>query len=119
MSMDVCVAKYEDLLDSGLLDDTMICAGDSKGADTCQGDSGGPLTCNENGVHYIAGVVSWGKKECSGHQKLPGFYADVHRYVDWINQITNVERKLPPFSQCGRPQRGFKTRLSGGKESSP
>ena len=56
------------------------------GSLSLQGDSGGPLMCKEGGVNYITGVVSWGRFDCGGDRILPGVYADVHRYVDWINQ---------------------------------
>ena len=32
---------------------------------TCQGDSGGAIICT-NGAPTVVGVVSWGKKRCSG-----------------------------------------------------
>lgn len=48
-----------------------------------QGDSGGGLLCNG----YLTGVVSGG--EGCGFPKLPGLYADVQHYADWIDKHVN------------------------------
>ncbi|XP_052872032.1 trypsin eta-like [Anopheles cruzii] len=57
----------------------MMCAGNwSGGQDACQGDSGGPLVCDA----LLVGVVSHGI-ECA-RPRLPGVYADVAYYGDWI-----------------------------------
>ena len=46
--------------------------------------------CEQDGVHYIAGLVSWGP-QCVLNDK-PGVYANVHKYVDWIHEImSNVD----------------------------
>ncbi|XP_024083627.1 atrial natriuretic peptide-converting enzyme isoform X2 [Cimex lectularius] len=66
----------------------MICAGyEAGGKDACQGDSGGPLLCPMPGNPdrwFVGGIVSWGIK-CA-HPRLPGVYAYVPRYVQWIRQ---------------------------------
>ncbi|XP_049542107.1 trypsin-2-like [Anopheles darlingi] len=57
----------------------MLCAGNwTGGRDACQGDSGGPLVCDR----VLVGVVSHGF-ECA-RPRLPGVYADVVAYRDWI-----------------------------------
>lgn len=64
----------------------MICAGyEIGGTDACQGDSGGPLLCPDEkdpGRWVVVGIVSWGIK-CA-HPRLPGVYAYVPKYVQWI-----------------------------------
>ncbi|XP_065222047.1 uncharacterized protein LOC135846721 [Planococcus citri] len=66
----------------------MICAGyEHGGKDACQGDSGGPLLCqhrNQPDRWFVGGIVSWGIK-CA-HPHLPGIYANVPRFVPWIEE---------------------------------
>ena len=57
--------------------------------DTCQGDSGGPLIqyYNNYGDFVQTGIVSFGE-EC-GNPGIPGVYARVDQFIDWINMVTN------------------------------
>jgi hypothetical protein len=58
---------------------------------TCQGDSGGPIIFT-NGVPTLVGIISWGKKRCTGDGQ-PGVYTRVESYLDWINQAMKLEPK--------------------------
>ncbi|XP_061440578.1 hepatocyte growth factor activator isoform X2 [Rhineura floridana] len=74
------------------ISENMFCAGylDAK-SDACQGDSGGPLVCENNGVTYLYGIISWGEG-CSKVGK-PGVYTKLTKYVDWINEKINPTPK--------------------------
>ncbi|XP_014611700.1 PREDICTED: uncharacterized protein LOC106790935 [Polistes canadensis] len=65
-----------------------ICAGGTKGKDSCRGDSGGPLVSRLNTLSgaelwTTVGVVSFGPTPC-GLQGWPGVYTKVYDYVPWI-----------------------------------
>ncbi|KAL0107979.1 hypothetical protein PUN28_014916 [Cardiocondyla obscurior] len=65
----------------------MICAGYLEGGrDACQGDSGGGMVCD--GI--LTGIVSGGNG-CA-EPRLPGVYADVFHYLDWITTNTEAVR---------------------------
>jgi hypothetical protein len=66
----------------------VICAA-LKGQSTCRGDSGGPLTLT-NKDPVLVGVISWGKKRCSGDGQ-PGVYTSVVAYADWIQQAMKLD----------------------------
>ncbi|XP_032291566.1 uncharacterized protein Corin isoform X2 [Drosophila virilis] len=80
--------QCDEWLDNLTVSEGMVCAGyDDGGKDACQGDSGGPLLCpypGEKDRWFVGGIVSWGIM-CA-HPKLPGVYANVIRYVPWINE---------------------------------
>ena len=40
--------------------------------------------CEQDGVHYVTGLVSWG--EGCGQRNRPGVYTNVYRFVDWIHR---------------------------------
>jgi hypothetical protein len=58
---------------------------------TCQGDSGGPVILT-NGAPTLVGIISWGKKRCSGDGQ-PGVYTRVESFLDWINQAMKLDPK--------------------------
>jgi len=88
-SGDQCSAAFEDY-GYEMNPDAEICAYD-EGKDSCQGDSGGPFVCNDK----LTGVVSWGigcaKKD------LPGVYANVKTYVNWIETGENGVENIKPM----------------------
>ena len=66
-----------------------LCAGGS-GVGICFGDSGGPLTVEGGeGRHTLVGVSSNVLKDpCDVN--LPGYFADVSYYRDWIKEKTGI-----------------------------
>uniref|UniRef100_A0A673BR03 trypsin n=1 Tax=Sphaeramia orbicularis TaxID=375764 RepID=A0A673BR03_9TELE len=85
ISQERCRAPH---IYGSVLDNSMLCAGILQGGtDSCQGDSGGPLVCEQDGKHYISGVVSWG--DGCGQQNKPGVYANVYNFKDWITSKMN------------------------------
>ncbi|KAG5323247.1 TRY2 protein, partial [Acromyrmex heyeri] len=63
----------------------MMCAGYLEGGrDACQGDSGGGMVCNGT----LTGIVSGGQG-CA-EPLLPGVYADVFHYLNWILNDADV-----------------------------
>jgi hypothetical protein len=66
----------------------VICASHPQRS-TCQGDSGGAIILT-NGAPTVVGVVSWGKKRCSGDGQ-PGAYTRVESYLGWIKQAMQLD----------------------------
>jgi hypothetical protein len=58
---------------------------------TCQGDSGGPIIFT-NGAPTLVGIISWGKKRCTGDGQ-PGVYTRVESFHDWISQAMKLDPK--------------------------
>jgi len=86
VSNKACNLVYQ--VDNIKITDGMICAGGQAGQDSCNGDSGGPLVVpNGSGGYLLAGLVSFGGlksgKPC-GDAGVPGVYARVSYYVNWI-----------------------------------
>lgn len=75
--------KFRELYtDGNIVDDSVICAGNGHGKDSCYGDSGGPLIVG--GV--LVGVVSAGPDK---YGVLPGIYARVTNALTYINDVLN------------------------------
>jgi len=60
------------------------CAGGEVGKDACTGDGGSPLVCQAtSGRWTVVGLVTWGVG-CASH--VPGVYARVSAFQQWINE---------------------------------
>lgn len=68
----------------------VLCAGNPKRS-TCQGDSGGPVVLT-NGVPTLVGIISWGKKRCTGDSQ-PAVFTGVYAYLDWIQAAMKLNPK--------------------------
>jgi len=65
-----------------------LCAGGERGKDACEGDGGSPLVCEVPGGGWkVAGLVSWGIG--CGQPGIPGVYANVAVYRNWIDSIVS------------------------------
>ncbi|XP_076154869.1 testisin-like, partial [Alosa pseudoharengus] len=90
----------DELLTFIKITENMICAGLREGGkDSCQGDSGGPIVMNDDSVWVQSGVVSFGMG-CA-RPNLPGVYARVSRYEDWIK--SHISSDPPGFVQVITP----------------
>ncbi|XXX74009.1 serine protease [Sorangium sp. So ce134] len=86
-----CATAYSGL---GAVFASNICAGlMGGGVDTCQGDSGGPLTFQFGGP-LLSGITSWG--EGCARPGLPGIYARISSYIDWIAQHVSNSQTVSP-----------------------
>ncbi|XP_050691243.1 phenoloxidase-activating factor 1-like isoform X2 [Eriocheir sinensis] len=82
VDMAPCNKTYE-----GKLVGKQLCFGGTEGQDSCGGDSGGPLVMSEFSAppYTQIGVVSFGPTSC-GQKDVPGVYASVPSYRDWIDE---------------------------------
>jgi secreted trypsin-like serine protease len=65
------------------LDASELCAGGEVGKDACTGDGGSPLVCQaQSGRWTVVGLVTWGVG-CASN--IPGVYARINYFRDWIN----------------------------------
>jgi hypothetical protein len=70
------------------INDNVICAAHPMRS-TCRGDSGGPLILT-NGAPALVGIVSWGKKQCTGDGQ-PAVFTSIASYYDWIQQAMQLD----------------------------
>lgn len=82
-----CHPSYERnrKLNQGLIETQQLCAGSyDQEKDTCEGDSGGPLQVYHSlyCMYKVVGITSFGKG--CGTAGLPGVYARVSNYINWI-----------------------------------
>ncbi|XP_075687599.1 serine protease 53-like [Rhinoderma darwinii] len=75
----------------------MLCILDSYGEKgPCLGDSGGPVVCNEDGVWFLAGAISF-SQGCH-LQDNPTIVTSTSFYQDWIHQWTDPTVTFSPQS---------------------
>ena len=53
---------------------------------SCRGDSGGPMMCGYCGHNVLAGISSFGGRNCNAY--WPNVYTRVSEYRDWIKEHT-------------------------------
>ena len=92
--VDKCVEVYKKR-GGTLATDSQLCIGGEKGLDSCSGDSGSALMMAKdipgNPMYRnwtLVGVVSFGPSIC-GTENVPGVYARVRYYIDWIRHVVN------------------------------
>jgi hypothetical protein len=59
--------------------------------DACSGDSGGPMSIFVDGEYKLAGIVSWGSKNCDTY----GGYSRVSDFEFWIRSTTGIYDYAP------------------------
>jgi V8-like Glu-specific endopeptidase len=65
--------------------------------DACSGDSGGPLVVPINDEYKLAGIVSWGSKNCNTY----GGYTRISALETWIRTNTGIIQEYTPPSPIG------------------
>ena len=101
-STDACRAQWHNFLRSNDLSSAglnirsiHVCASNpEQQQDTCQGDSGGPLLVRVDGKWQLAGVTSYGLG-CGATNGVPGVYASVPSFSEWITRQTEQSLSDP------------------------
>ncbi|XP_031575296.1 serine protease hepsin-like [Actinia tenebrosa] len=74
---------------NGTIHERVFCAGPaSGGCGPCQFDSGGPLACEDNGLWYLNGLVSYGIG-CALPNKY-GVYSNMYQLTSWVKNETSL-----------------------------
>lgn len=94
VEFEPCRALFLNQSQVELEESSQVCAYDTtnSGKDACQSDSGGPLLNALTGEQV--GIVSFGLG--CGQINVPGVYARVSAYVDWIDEQVCLLSKNPP-----------------------
>lgn len=75
---------------NGIIHERALCAGTAEGGvGPCQFDSGGPLVCQERGLYYLTGIVSWGVG-CGEYC----VYSDMSVLTEWVRNIISTDGQL-------------------------
>ena len=89
-----CLEVYKER--GGVLSsDSQLCMGGEEGKDSCSGDSGSALMMAKDVAGSLVrnwtlvGVVSFGPSRC-GTKNVPGVYARVRYYINWIRKVVEV-----------------------------
>ena len=101
-STEVCQTQWRSFLRANNLSSAglnirsiHVCASNpQQQQDTCQGDSGGPLLVRVAGQWQLAGVTSFGMG-CGAQDSVPGVYASVPSFSEWINLQTGQSKSDP------------------------
>ena len=74
----------------GIMTENMMCTSGAEGRGTCFGDSGGPAIVKQpDGSWVQVGIAAFGA--LSGCEKgYPSGQTVVHKYIDWIQSVTNI-----------------------------
>ena len=95
VDVEQCSKKQRKL--RSLITSQQLCAIQTDNAtrptDTCQGDSGGPLIqyYNNNRDFVQTGITSFG--EGCATPGIPGAYARVDHFIDWIKEVINTDKE--------------------------
>lgn len=75
---------------NGIIHERALCAGTAEaGVGPCQFDSGGPLVCQERGLYYLTGIVSWGVG-CGDYC----VYSDMSVLTEWVRGMISTDGQL-------------------------